>query len=225
MIKNYRIIELQLKRHIYKTTEKEAKEFFEWFVKIIPERIAILKKALKDTGYNPKKLDFREESLTYLDKWFAKQISWRILTKEEIDALKAKHHVVIKKSGVEINLTDIVKIPKRAVSFETDSLCWDIGIYFAETLRKNVKGLRWDFVRKPKNDVNYHFPVLKGFRSHIELMPKSVIHTVALKTLQKKGSLSLLKEIYYVWKSYATGHKGQEWKEFLEEYNKSLKKK
>lgn len=31
MIKNYKLIELPLKKHIYETNEKEAQEFFSWF--------------------------------------------------------------------------------------------------------------------------------------------------------------------------------------------------
>lgn len=205
MIKNYKLIEPPLKRHVYETTEKEAQELFEWFIKVIPERLEILKKALKDTDHKPEKLDFSEESLDYLGKWFSKNLHWRRLTEEEIEADKIQYHKVIKKGNIEINLADIVKLPKRDLSFETNSLCWDVGIYFAETLRKNVKGLRWDFVRKPKNDVDYHFPVLTGFGKDgtNRFTPKAIIRTVALKILEKKGGPFLLRDIYNVWKSYA----------------------
>lgn len=210
MIKNYKIINLTLEKRIHETTEKEAKEFFEWFIKIIPERLEILKKALKYDGYNQRKMDFSPGSLGYIGDFFAKHVHTRPLTKAEIEEFKKNYWVTIRKQGYDIPLSKIIKIPKETFTDETLSLCWDVGIYFAKVFEKNIKGLKWDFVRKPKNNVYYHLPVLVGFGQN-EFSPKDIMEVVAAKIIKGKDVSQELKRLYEVWKYSAEHSKGPFW--------------
>lgn len=224
MIKNYKLIQIPLKKYIYDTTEKEAKEFFEWFLKIIPERLEILRSALKITGYEPTELDFSPESLDYIAQWFKNHITTRPLTKGERDAFKEKYSGTIKKGKYEIPLSRIVETPKRLFTEETLSLCWDIGIYFAETIRNNVKGLKWDFVKKPRNDAYYHLPVLIGFgpKKDNYFSPKDIMGTIASRILRRVDASNELRETYEHWKYSAEHPKGPFW---WEDFAKGVGKK
>ncbi len=184
-VRNYKLIEFPIKRSFKEMSEKEAEKFLKWFVKSIPGRIEIFKKTAQNTGYDPRKLNFSPESLKYLGEWFAKRITSRKLTKNEIEKIE---------SGIPGHLKPHVDIPKVDLSKETLSLCYDIGMYLGETFRKNVKGLKWDFIKKPKNDIDYHKPVLVGGK--IPVNPIHLVKVFATGLLDKTYSSHRLREVY-----------------------------
>lgn len=186
--KYYKLIEFPIKGPFKEMTESEARESFIWFIHIIPERIEILKTFLKETGYNPRKLDFSPKSLDYLGEWLAKHVTTRKLTREETEKIE---------NGLSEHLKPHIEIPKEDLSEETLSLCYDIGMYFGEVFRKHIKGVEWDFVRKPKNDLFYHQPVLVGGK--IPLNPVWIVQTAAIGFVGKTSSSSRLREVYEYW--------------------------
>ncbi len=213
MMRGYKTIQLPLEKDVHETTEKEAEEFFKWFMNVIPERLKILKEVLKETGYEPKRLDFSPKSLDYLGEWLTRHVTTRSLTQEEVKSFKTKYSGYIKKGGLEIPLSKIVQVPKWVFTDETLSFCWDVGIYFSKVLEKNVKGLKWNFVKKPKNDAYYHYPVLLGFdkNNKVGLSPKDVIEVFVTKSIKKNGNPEKLTRLFEIWKYDAEHPEGPFW--------------
>ena len=198
MIKGYNMVEWQTSEKLNLSSHQEAQRYFKQFIQQIPERLKILREILQSTGYDSKKLDYSPESLIYLGEWFAKHIAMRKMTKEEIRLFKQKYSETIKKGGLEIPLKEIVKVPKKILTEETESLGHDVGIYFAQVLQKNMKGLDWNVVLKPKNNVYYHQPVLEGFGGS-QFHPRSILGTLALRIIEHKQPSSILKKTYDNW--------------------------
>lgn len=132
-------------------TKKEARIHFEWYVNEIPARIELLKKAYQfTTGRSEKDLDCSPESLIPLWEWFVNDIAEVInRPKEEIEK-------------------ELSETPKwvhefsraKKLSFHSQAVSMDVGVYLAETLRKNIESLFWGFRSTPKSLYCVNRPIL-----------------------------------------------------------------
>ena len=135
--------------------KKEAKQYFDWYLSQIPERIEILKKV----SDNQIALDYSKESLIPLFSWFLSTVTIYRLSKEEIKA----------------DLEDLSQYPDYVYEDEKDrllsnpvdlkeedyALAKDIAIYYGETLIKNYPQVHWTYLTKPKSYVFLNEPILK----------------------------------------------------------------
>lgn len=181
---NYKIIKLPTRKKIRDLTEKEAREFNDWFIKIIPERLEILKYYVREDNKKlASKLDFSPESLVPLGKWFATKIFTRKRTKEEMEYEKS---VLYKFPGVEPKDWTFIE--------ETFSLFFDIGIYLGSVFTKKFKNVKWFYVTKPKSYIDKNWPLLDGFK--LEWNPIGAIVKFTNKLVNKECDYTYLKYAY-----------------------------
>jgi hypothetical protein len=171
-------------------SKEQAKEYFQWFLTQIPLRLYELRQVLDNTGKSKLALDFSSESFMKLSKWIDQYAQSRPLTIEELEEGKKTIPSWLHKD-----------IPPTIKNELTRSLCADIGIYFGEIFRRKYPFLRWDFVQKPKSDIDYHQPVVVTFNNKIELNPISVINNIVGKKVDKRGA-NKQPNIFDVWDEY-----------------------
>jgi len=170
-------------------SKEDAKLYYAWFLKQIPHRLAVLENTVCETsGYYDWKCDYSPKSLDPLGQWFANRVSKRLRVKSEIDEIYDRGPAWFK--YMPINNWDL--------SVETYSFCFDIGIYFALVLQKNVPDVKWKLISKAKRHVFLNQPVLTGLK-YPELNPFSIMTVFARKLLTKASSGDRLEELYRIW--------------------------
>ena len=163
-------------------SDKEACEYFEWFIQEIPKRL----KELERVSYVS--LDFSENSISLLGSWFGKFVETRPRTYEELE-------IEYQKSPSWLHQY----IGRTILTEETLSLCIDIAIYFGEVLRRRHPRLRWDFVKKPKRDAHLHQPVIVPFPHNMHLNPVPFLVNVAGGVFQGEEPATELRRLLAVW--------------------------
>jgi hypothetical protein len=109
----------------HEMSKKELRDYRQWFLGAIPERIKILSEAVKSTsGFENWEPDTTPESLEPLGEWFFAQVETRRRTKAEIDSVFAGSSF-----GIEV--------PDWELSNKTFSLAIDIGMYLGQVLVRN----------------------------------------------------------------------------------------
>jgi len=163
---------------------REARDYFDWFVEVVPKRCTELKEVAADIA---NELDYSPQSLRSLGHWFSSAITAR------------------KKSGEEVN-RELAGLSERAremgvddwtVSGESFSLCVDVGIYLGEVFKKQHSHLDWSLCTRPKSDVSYNQPVLEGGR--MKLDPINLVVVLAYGIARGNRGPDDLFEIYTVW--------------------------
>jgi hypothetical protein len=164
---------------------RKAKRYFDWFENQIPERIAALRRAFEANGGEPSVLDLRPRSLADLGAWFDRFSEIRPATPEELQFL---HELVPEWAWSYVGRG-------RMPTDETFSLCVDIGIYFAETLRHQHPALEWFLVRRPKSDADFLMPAIGQFKG-AHLNPTRILFNIALS---HKDASTELPRLYKCW--------------------------
>ena len=132
-------------------TRKEARIHFEWYIGEIPTRMELLRKAYHfTTGCSEKDLDYSPESLIPLWEWFVNDIA-EVMNRP--------------KEELEKELAETPKwvhefIRAKKLSVHSQGVSMDVGLYLAETLRKNIESLFWGFRSTPKNLYCVNRPIL-----------------------------------------------------------------
>jgi hypothetical protein len=178
----YKIIEPPFTLRFGEMSKPELREYYRWFLQMIPSRIAELTGAVKRTpGFEDWKSDFSPSSLDALGNWFGTQVETRARTEEELDELAAKLPL-----GVS----------NRELTNRTISLCVDIAMYLSQIVLQNNSALKWDQNRRAKKYIDYGQPVLVGFIDKIPINPVRVISTFAYGLNDKTYTGNRLREIY-----------------------------
>src|SRR6266851_6630039 len=132
-------------------SKKELKDYFRWFVEVLPERISELTEAVRQShGFETWQPDYAPASLDTLGNWFAVQAEARNRTQEELEAIKNR-------------LVFPMDIPGEELTNRTFSLAMDVGMYFSQVLLKNHPSLHWEQPTDDKKFADYGQPVLVGF--------------------------------------------------------------
>jgi hypothetical protein len=133
----------------------EARGYFDWFLENIETRIAALGEAIVETGSSDW-LDGTPASLTRLGDWLERSI---VVAKkgaeqksQEIEALPP----VLRKIGESV-------VEDWDLTPESLSIAVDVGIYLGEVFRRNLSEVEWVLCNRPKSNVSFHQPVLRGF--------------------------------------------------------------
>lgn len=148
---HYDILIPKLGKDICQLTEKEAADYFEWFMERVPERVAYVSGVCaRELGIPVEKMDCSPESLLLLWKWFRKRARIERIprTKEEKRSRK---------------FPDSAWKNDRQLTLETEYILRDIGMYLGETFRKNNSQFYWTYYTKPRRDFFVNRPLLKGF--------------------------------------------------------------
>jgi hypothetical protein len=183
----YRIIQPPFTLKFPEMSRKELKDYFQWFMGQIPERIDELANAVRQTpGYEAWQPDKTPASLDMLGEWFAGQVETRQRTAEEIQEIRSRSVYPI-------------DIPSEELTNRTFSLAVDTGMYLSQVFSRNYPSLRWDQPSGNKKYVDYGQPVLADFGPAGPFNPTHIIVTLAYGLVDKTYSGRRLREIYDIW--------------------------
>lgn len=186
----YDILIPPLEKSIFQLNEREAGDYYEWFIQNIPGRIAYLSdKCTSDLRIRSDRMDLSPESLLLLWKWFRR---------------KAKTETVVR--TIETTAGGQTQKKERQLTLQTEYILRDIGMYFGETFVKNYEGIYWTYYTKPKRDFFVNHPLLKGFVDRAYDPPFEMcfepIHMAgvqAAKILTRESTNSDLLKLYQWW--------------------------
>jgi len=109
----------------------------------------------------------------------------RIIAREHFDHVMSSYESrmfelsrITKSSNIDLDLScgSIAKLNKFLIKLASEknnsidpdvivfSVCNDIALYLGKYVISLVEGVKWELLTKPKSDLRYHRPVLKGFR-------------------------------------------------------------
>jgi len=178
--------------YINKFDKGTAIKYFQWYMSIKNERIIVLEKAIKSTHeFSQWNANLSVESLGRLQMWFERNVEKKPATENE------KRKFMAQFSGV----WEIVMNPLEWVlTKQTESLCHDIGIYFAEVLMKHNNNLHWGQDLTHKRSPNFNYPQLLGGKN-FEFNPYKIAHVSALKALD--GEKNDWLKLFNFWDSWA----------------------
>ena len=175
---DYEILPPKLSKTIFQLSEKEAADFFEWFIENIPARIGYVSKmCATELGVPIEKMDCSPESLILLWKWFRRRAKLETAG-----------------SG------------QKQLSLETEYILRDIGMYLGETFRRNIPNIYWAYYTKPARDFFVNHPLLKGFveryldkRFEACFEPIHMAGVQAAKLIDRSSKDTDLFAIYNLW--------------------------
>jgi hypothetical protein len=172
--------------------KKELREYFDQFLKIIPQRIVELAATVGQTpAIEQWKPNYSPVSVELLGEWFATQVETRPRPPDEIKRIQAGSPYPI-------------DVPGNALTKRTLSLAVDVGIYFGESLVHNYPSLKWELPLGSKRFIHYGKPVLSGFANSVTLNPTRVVTVFALGVADGSRTGSRMKELYDIWSQQIT---------------------
>jgi hypothetical protein len=167
--------------------KKELRDYYDSFLRSIPERIMELYSAIRDSpGCEDWKPDYSPSSLGPLGDWFASQVKTRPRTEEEIKKIQSGSPYPI-------------EVPLFALNDRTLSLAFDVGMYLSEVLLHNHSSIRWNVPLGSKRDIDYGQPVLVGFVGSVPFNPVRIATVLAQGIADGDRSGKRLRELYDIW--------------------------
>jgi hypothetical protein len=183
---DYAIIQPPFALKFREMPKKELQAYREWFHSVMPERLAELTKAVKSTpGLQSWEPDLSPNSLGPLGGWYRDQVETRKRTAKEI-------------GEIESRLTFPIDIPNEELTNKSFSLAMDIGMYFGQTVVKNLPGTHWDQPVKNPKFADYGQPVIMGFGT-VPLNPVRIAVTLAYAFAAKEQSGDRLRALFDFW--------------------------
>lgn len=182
--RKYDILVPKLDKSIFQLNEAEAAAYFDWFMEMVPQRVAYVSKVCAAELRIPEeRMDCSPESLVLLWKWFLRRAN-----------------------------TEPDQSAGRKLTLETEYILRDIGMYLGETFRKNHPNIYWTYYTKPSRDFFVNHPLLKGFIDmtsgkpfHACFEPIHMARIQAVKILKKEAAKTDLLHIYNIWAEKARG--------------------
>lgn len=161
--------------------KKQTKQYFEWFMETLDERISILQSYLKETGSNVI-LDKTPESLIGLWEWFMDRIEMVPKSEKEINAeLEARPEW----------MHNHVLASTRKFSEQTCLLAYNIAAYFGEVVRGNNPQVYWGYLTTPKKLDGVNAPRLRGYAGNMSSYLYGKIQVCMRKNLREKDKMRL----------------------------------
>jgi hypothetical protein len=158
-------------------TKSEAKDYLQWFLEIKTERIKTLESQVQQV-YPEWKLDYTKTSLKRLYEWFKGQIAYRPMNEEEKVAVKMQLSVTPLLAGV-------IPIPQTTFTEQTVTICFDVGLYFGESLIFNVPELKWMQKLTSSNFIDYAQPVIAKKDRKVPINPRRAVEGIAMRILYR----------------------------------------
>lgn len=150
----------------------------------IPSRLEHLRAVVR--RHQRCELDLQPDSLSCLGEFFAEHVTTQPWTAAEIERERAK---------LPEQLREVIGVDDWELTYETLSLCFDVGIYFAETLRRVHPELEW--VLWKRKTIEYHRPVLDFSGGALDA-PR-IMNNVALKPADGTSKPNELRDLFDVW--------------------------
>jgi hypothetical protein len=157
---------------------KKADEYFLWFQKEIPGRIALLWEYMKKERPETQPFDYSPESLIPLWDWYETKIKQVPKSKKEIDYEVSRYP-----KWMEENVRKIT----MKFTDETLSLALDIAIYLGETIIKNYPNLYWGHFSRPKRELFVNKPVILKLKSkRMYFAPTGTVFVCMIKSSKNR---------------------------------------
>ena len=187
------------------SNEMEAQKHFDWFMSIFDERIDVLTKFVNEETDSQWAPNFSIASLNTIDAWLLihsrkKHVSSRERRKQ---IEKRKLHGLWSQLTMEWD---------EYLTRDTALRCFDVAIYFGETLRRNNSDLKWTFLTSPKDLVDVYIPVLIVPKNDMNLNPNRITAVIASKNADylsssvKTERRCELAAMYNVWSDIFTSN-------------------
>ena len=182
----YKIIQPPFTLKFREMSRAELKDYFRWFMDILPERIGELLGAIRETpNYGAWQADGTPASLDLLGDWLAGQVETRRRTDAELQEIKGR-------SAYPIDVPDV------ELTNKTFSLAVDTGMYISQVFLHSHPSLRWSQDFSNKRFVDYGQPVLVEFAS-APFNPVRMMVTLAYGLADNTRTGKALSELYGIW--------------------------
>jgi hypothetical protein len=189
----YKLIEPPFALNFSTMSKRQLAEYYAWFHRIIPERIAELTNFVTRTPrYGSWNSDMTPESLSPLGEWFSAHVETRKRNQEEISKIRSKQ-------------TFPIDVPTDELTDRTFSIATDVGIYLGCVILKNVPGTQWEQMIKSKSSVDYGRAVISGF-GMLKMNPIRIVINFAYGIVTGDRQGGRLRDLYEQWS--ALGHAG-----------------
>lgn len=198
--KTYQVLVPPITKRFSVMEPAEAEAFFQWFLSQKEERVAYLSAHFPHVGYRL----LSPHSLVPLWAWFLKQAK----TERTPDAVTERHRAEVSQRSPEL-ARDVFRTGQPRLTFETELLLWDIGIYLGETFIKNEPGLYWThYGPEVREDIFLNKPVLAGFQS-TEVDPPfdlyfEPVHMAGVQARKILSGNTDPSDLFRVYKNWAT---------------------
>ena len=187
----------------YNMTPKQARENFEWFISVIPERMEYFRnRCASDLSITVELLDYSAESLKLVWRWFLKTARMEKTPKAEMKKMK---------EAAKIFGESFVNGEQFTVS--TQFIMRDIGIYIGQSYVLNYPQLHWHYYTKPKSEMNAKQPVIAGFyvKDHItegdvNINPMGFVNGAASNFFDNTQKVTDVYDLYMHWVKWIPIH-------------------
>jgi len=186
-------------------TDEQSQYYYGWFLGRIPVRIKELENLVRSTpGFESWKAEETPVSLEALGEWF-------------VTAVKRRPRSQAEKEDILRTLDPLkpISIQDWTLTAESFSLSMDIAMYLATVMVRNLPGVHWERVTKPRRQVDVNQPVLFGFKVHtlvpmppFPFNPVRMIQVLAYKLAEGREDGSSLRRMYDTWADRATENSG-----------------
>ncbi|MBQ7646073.1 MAG: hypothetical protein IJS94_02275 [Clostridia bacterium] len=178
-------------------TKEEAKEYFDWYISHIEERIDCLKK------FSGVDLDYSMDSLVTIWSWFINNTKLRSTSEIKLLLIRIKLMLMLESNYI---IETVLRERSWYFSLETEYIIKDIAVYFGEVCIKNNRSLYWGYYTDTEIDSFANMPVLMGFedkscdppfKASFEL--NSEVHGVACSLCDGTATEEALINAYKKW--------------------------
>jgi hypothetical protein len=177
--------------------KKQAKQYFDWYMSVLPDRIRILLDAFERTGGGTKdELDYTPKSLIKLWKWFMPHVELVNNNSEELEKESQETPDWIKDTIIDID----------QISTTTLTIAMDIAMYYGEVFVRNYETAEWGIVTT--KSVNESRPVILGFkigRYNKQMDVMRMLHSLTLRVSKGNENINLLYDSYDNWLQQVNG--------------------
>lgn len=175
----------------FELTARQAKEYFNWYMEQIPNRITLLWEYMKQECPETEPFDYSPESLIPLWEWYETQIQQVPMTAKEIES-RVKIFPKYLESEIRKNTNKFTD--------ETLSLALDMSIYLGEIVVKNHPHLCWNYRTRPKREFSVYRPVIDGLNNKMTFEPSQVLFVLMLKSSKEQDKMRL----YHLYRHWET---------------------
>ena len=172
-------------------TPKEAKAYYEWYMDILPQRVAYLTQTCAaEMKVSIESFDDFPNCCKVLWEWFLRHATLQETSEEERAQMRA-----------QFGYLGEWWIAKEKVSDFSELVLRDIGMFLGDSWVRHYPSLHWELVKKPKNYINVNKPHVVGFSSKDIFEPIHMASVQASKILDNRQYSESLFDMIVHWKA------------------------